>query len=183
MPRACVLLANGFEEIEAVTLIDVLRRAEVEVVILGVDGLEVEGSHAIKLVADKTLTDGGAEAWDLVILPGGLPGAYTLRDNAEVQALIKRQQTAGRGLAAICAAPIALGKAGVLAGKRATCYPGFEAELTGAELNAERVVRDGKVFTSRGPGTAMEFGLALVAELMGSEVAQEWRQKMLVSPV
>jgi len=180
MPRACVLLANGFEEIEAVTLIDVLRRAEVEVVTLGVEGLAVNGAHGITIQADETLAAGAEQTWDMVILPGGLPGAHTLRDDPAVQALIKKQHAGGGKLAAICAAPIALGRAGVLGGKRATSYPGFEAELLGADAQSDRVVRDGTVFTSRGPGTAMQFALALAEDLVGAEAAASLRAGMLV---
>ena len=180
MPKVCVLLANGFEEIEATTIIDVLRRAEVDVTTLGVEGVRVRGAHAIEITADATLAAGAQEDWDLVVLPGGLPGAHTLRDDAGVQALVTRQHERGGRLAAICAAPIALGRAGVLAGKRATSYPGFGGELTGAELVDERVVRDGTVITSQGPGTAMEFALQLVTELCGGDKATELRQGMRV---
>ena len=180
MHRVCVVLANGFEEIEAVTVIDVLRRAGVEVTMLGVDGAEITGSHGISVKADAVLAEEADRRWDIVILPGGLPGAHTLRDSEAVQALIRRQHAAGGKLAAICAAPIALGKAGVLAGRRATSYPGFESELHGAEVVAEPVVRDRELLTSRGPGTAMEFALALVSDLKGEEEASELRKRMLV---
>jgi len=180
MARVCVLLADGFEEIEAVTIVDVLRRAEVEVVTLGVAGREVTGSHGISLVADRPLADGMDAAWDMVVLPGGLPGATTLRDDPGVQALVRRQHENGGRLAAICAAPIALGKAGVLEGRAATSYPGFEGELTGADCRADRVVRDGTVITSRGPGTALEFSLELVRELRDAQVAEGLAGAMLV---
>ncbi|MBI4603622.1 MAG: DJ-1/PfpI family protein [Planctomycetes bacterium] len=185
MPRVCVLLAQGFEEIEAITIIDVLRRAEVDVVTLGVKGsgpggLEVAGAHGVAVRADRTLAAGAAEAWDAVILPGGMPGSTNLRDSPEVQGLIKKQAQAGRRLAAICAAPIALGAAGVLQGKRATSYPGFEKELRGATCVQDRVVRDGNVMTSRGPGTAMEFALELVSELKSKDAAKALRAGMLV---
>lgn len=180
MSRVCVLLANGFEEIEAATIIDVLRRAEIDVTTLGVEGVSVRGAHAIEMTADDTLAAGAETPWDLVVLPGGLPGAHTLRDDAGVQALVTRQHERGARLAAICAAPIALGKAGVLAGKRATSYPGFGDELTGAELVDERVVCDGNLITSQGPGTAMEFALQLVIELAGADKAAELRKAMLV---
>jgi 4-methyl-5(b-hydroxyethyl)-thiazole monophosphate biosynthesis len=180
MPRCCVTLADGFEEIEAVTIIDVLRRADVETVTLGVAGTTVTGAHGISVQADRTLAEGADEKWDLVILPGGMPGASTLRDDPGVQALIKRQHEAGGRLAAICAAPIALGAAGVLDGRTATCYPSFEDGLTGAKLSESPVVVDGTLTTSRGPGTAFEFALSLVAQLKDDDTARALRTGMLV---
>ena len=185
MARVSILLAPGFEEIEAITIIDVLRRAEVEVTTLsaggtGPGGLEVKGSHGIVVKADRALSAGSDEAWDMVILPGGMPGSTNLRDHEGVQALIKKQAQSGRKLGAICAAPIALGAAGVLEGKKATSYPGFEKELRGAKVVADRVVRDGNVITSRGPGTAMEFALEVAADLKGRPVADKLRAGMLV---
>jgi 4-methyl-5(b-hydroxyethyl)-thiazole monophosphate biosynthesis len=181
MARVSVLLANGFEEIEAVTIIDVLRRAGVEVVTLGVDGLEVTGSHAITIRADRALEAGAKEDWDMVILPGGLPGAHTLRDHPTVQSLLTAQHAKGKALAAICAAPIALGKAGVLSGRRATSYPGFESELTGATCSSDRIVMDGNLVTSRGPGTALEFSLELAGRLAGRAMEGRLRTAMLVA--
>lgn len=179
MVRAAVLLAEGFEELEAVTLIDVLRRAGVEVVGLGVTGTTVRGSHGISMLAERALASGAQEAWDLVVLPGGMPGASTLRDDPRVQAFLRAQRARGTALAAICAAPIALGRAGLLAGRRATCFPGFEDQLGGATVSQEVVVEDGNVITSRGPGTALAFALALVARLQGPAKADELRAAML----
>jgi 4-methyl-5(b-hydroxyethyl)-thiazole monophosphate biosynthesis len=178
-------LAQGFEEIEAITIIDVLRRAEIDVVTLAVEGggsggLEVKGSHGVTVRGDKTLAAGSPESWDMVILPGGMPGSTNLRDNSTVIALIKKQSQGGRKVAAICAAPIALGAAGVLQGKKATSYPGFEQELKGATIVSDRVVRDGNVITSRGPGTALEFALELASQLKSKEVAEKLRSGMLV---
>ncbi len=181
MARACVLLAEGFEEIEAITVIDVLRRAEVEVATLGIATREVRGAHGVGVTADRTLAEAAGETWDAVILPGGLPGATNLRDDARVCELVSRQHAAGRLVAAICAAPMVLGAAGVLRGKRATCYPSFESHLTGATPVAERVVIDGNVITSRGPGTALEFGLALAERLCGATTAAGLREGMLVA--
>lgn len=182
MARVCVLLAEGFEELEAITIIDILRRAEIEVVTLSIQGrdLRVKGSHGITVEADKALGDTTDEAWDMVVLPGGLPGATNLRDAAEVQQLLKKQNQAGKRIGAICAAPIALGAAGILEGKKATSYPGFEDELRGATCVADRVVRDGNVVTSRGPGTAIEFALEIASELTSHEVARDLRKGMLV---
>jgi 4-methyl-5(b-hydroxyethyl)-thiazole monophosphate biosynthesis len=185
MSRVCVLLANGFEEIEAVTVIDVLRRAEVEVTTVGVDGADVEGSHGIRIRADRELDAAIEDDWDLVVLPGGMPmpGAATLRDDPRVQALIRSQHDKHGKIAAICAAPIALGRAGILGGRNATSYPGFEDQLPGANYLTERVVRDGTITTSRGPGTALEFALRLVADLEGADKASALAERMLVEVI
>lgn len=180
MVRCCVLLADGFEEIEAVTVIDVLRRADIDVLALGTASMQPTGAHGLAFQADGLLADHKSEAFDLVVLPGGMPGAEHLRDDQTVQALVKRQHAAGLPVAAICAAPIALGSAGVLEGRKATCYPGFEKGLHGATPCTERVVEDGHVTTSRGPGTSLEFALALVSRLVGKAKASELAAGMLV---
>jgi len=177
----CVLLAEGFEEIEAVTILDVLRRAELDVTALGVAGIEVAGSHGIVVRADATLAAAAGRRWDLVVLPGGMPGAAHLRDSEPVQALVKEQHARGGLLGAICAAPIALAAAGVLAGRRVTSFPGFEQQLEGARYSEECVVVDGHLVTSRGPGTALPFALRLVAELCGASKAAELGKALLVS--
>ena len=178
MPRAAVLLADGFEEIEAITVIDVLRRADVHVAVLGVDDTEVVGAHQVRLRADGTLSERGAEPYDLVVLPGGLPGATTLRDHAGVQALLRQRAADAQPVAAICAAPIALSAAGLTRGRRATSYPGFDLDC-GAYVQ-DRVVVDGTVTTSRGPGTALDFALQLVSNLVGPDEASRLRAAMLV---
>lgn len=180
MSRVCVLLANGFEEIEAVTVVDVLRRAGIDVKAVGVDGTQVQGSHGIRVQADQTLGESAAESWDVVVLPGGLPGSTNLRDDPGVQALIRLQHKKGGKIAAICAAPIALSKAGILEGRKATSYPGFQDQLPGVRYLTDRVVQDGNLTTSRGPGTAMEFALRLVVELNGAEAASALAEQMLV---
>src|ERR1041385_3390822 len=133
MKRAAVILADGFEETEAVAVIDVLRRAEIKVEVLGVEAKKVTGSHHIAIEADALLSDRKGETYDLVVLPGGMPGAATLRDHWGVQKMVQAHASSGALVGAICAAPIALAKAGVLAGKRATCFPGFENQLAGAK--------------------------------------------------
>ena len=182
MSRVCVLLAPGFEEIEAVTIIDVLRRGEIDTTALGIEGRRVEGSHGIVVQADATLRDRAGEKWDMVVLPGGMPGAKNLRDSPEVQALLKRQHEEGGRLAAICAAPIALSAAGVLEGRRATSYPAFREEVRCAEYREEPVVVDGGVITSRGPATAIAFALELVRQLRDGDVAKQLADRMLVPP-
>lgn len=171
MARVCVVLAPGFEEIEAVTVIDILRRADIEVWTVGVKGDSVEGGHGIVLEADTTLADEREQTWDAVILPGGLPGSNNLRDSEAVLKLIRDQARSGRWLAAICAAPIALAKAGVLRGRKATVYPGFEDEMGDATLSEDLVVTDGNIITSRGPATAAAFAFTLVKELQDSKIA------------
>lgn len=178
MASVAVLLADGFEEIEAITIIDVLRRAGLDVRTLGVDTDTPTGSHKIQVRADARL-DPNAR-FDAVILPGGMPGAATLRDHPGVRALLTAHAAEGRLLGAICAAPIALGAAGLLDGLPATCYPGFEGQLTGATLTAGDVVDAGPILTSRGPATALAFSLALVARLAGPEVAAKLGRGMLV---
>ncbi|MBX3467316.1 MAG: DJ-1/PfpI family protein [Planctomycetes bacterium] len=181
MPRAVVVLAEGFEEIEAITPIDVLRRAGVEVIAAGVAGRRVVGSHGIAVEADATL-DEVPDDVDLVVLPGGMPGAENLGKSPGVRALVERLHAAGRRVAAICAAPaVALAGTSVLRGRRATCYPSFEERL-GPEVtrSQERVVVDGPLVTSRGPGTALEFSLALVEQLVSPAEAERLRKGMLV---
>ncbi len=179
MVAVCVLLADGFEELEAVTIIDVLRRAGVETSVLGVTTRAVRGSHGITVTADGLLAQGADQAWDMVVLPGGMPGSANLRDDAGVQALLKRQAQRGGKLAAICAAPIALAAAGLLDGRRATSYPTFADQLGSADYRETEVVVDGDLITSRGPGTALAFALRLVTELQGSQLAGELGQQML----
>jgi 4-methyl-5(b-hydroxyethyl)-thiazole monophosphate biosynthesis len=179
MATALVLLADGFEELEAVTIIDVLRRGEVAVTTASLGAELVTGSHQISLLADALLDAVTVESFDALVLPGG-PAAKTLREDARAQATIKRAQAAGKVLAAVCAAPTALEAAGVLAGKRATSYPGNP--LPSARWVEETVVVDGDVITSRGPGTTLAFALALVERLSGAEVARVTAERLLVAP-
>ncbi len=176
-----VPLLDGFEEIEAITIIDVLRRAELAVTIAGDKAGPVRGSHDIHVTADVSLDDVRADDYEMVVLPGGLPGATNLKADDRVQALLKQVSAAGNYTAAICAAPIALAAAGLHQGKRYTCYPGFEQQIAGGEHASDRVVVDGTLVTSRGPGTALEFGLALVRLLRGDQVADALGQRMLVA--
>lgn len=180
MPTACVLLADGFEEIEAITVIDVLRRAEIETTIVGVDTDFPRGSHGVRVAADEPLGVVMQRRFDLVVLPGGLPGATNLRDHPGVQQLVKAQSDRGGHVAAICAAPIALASAGVLAGRRVTSFPGFLPQLGDVDYVEDRVVQDGHVVTSRSAGTAMEFALTLVERLRGADVAKQVGDRMLV---
>ncbi len=185
MKRVCVLLAPGFEEIEAVTVIDVLRRAgiHVEVAAVMTPASElaplVTGSHDITVRATTRVEALEAHSFDAVVLPGGLPGAHNLRDDAAAQRLVKDASQAGKVVAAICAGPVALERAGVLAGREATSYPGNA--LPSARYSEARVVIDGQVVTSRGPGTALEFSLALVRMLVSDDASEKLQSGMLVS--
>jgi 4-methyl-5(b-hydroxyethyl)-thiazole monophosphate biosynthesis len=173
--RVLVPLAKGFEEIEAVTVIDLLRRAGIEVVTAGLGPGPVTGSHGIEVTPDTDLDAVLGQAFDLVALPGGMPGAANLAADTRLLALLCQMATSGRITAAICAAPGVLAKAGLLAGKRATSYPGFlSAEnAPGTILSEDPVVEDGLVITSRGPGTAMDFALALIERLEGAPVRRK----------
>lgn len=177
--RVLVPLAEGFEEIEAITIVDVLRRASIDVVTAALGERVVPGAHGIPVTADARLDEAKAADYDAIVLPGGMPGSRTLRDDARVLGIVKTLARENKLVAAICAAPIALEAAGVLAGKRATSYPGNE--LPSARYVEERVVTDGTLVTSRGPGTALEFALVLVERLKGQETAQKLRAGMIVS--
>ncbi len=175
-----IFLADGFEEIEAIAVIDILRRAGVTVKSVSItDTLQVKAAHDITLMADITLTDVDLKAADMVILPGGMPGTRHLAGCAPLIDLLKEAYDNGLYVAAICAAPTVLAKAGLLKGKRAICYPGFEGELEGAIITDELVVKDGKIITSKGPGTAMHFGYALVDILKGNLESDTLRSGMI----
>ncbi len=179
-PTVLVPLAPGFEEIEAMTIIDVLRRAGHDAITAGTISGPITGAHGVIVTPDCVITDVDASALRMVVLPGGLPGATNLKDNATVISLLQHVHASGGIAAAMCAAPMALGKAGLAKGRRVTCYPGFEDQLTGGTCVTDRVVEDDRVVTSRGPGTAMEFSLALVASLGDPAKSAALRSGMLV---
>lgn len=181
MPKVLVPLAEGCEELEAVTLIDLLRRAGVEVVTAGLKPGIVTASRGVKLVPDVTLEVALQAEYDMVVLPGGMPGATHLQDDPRIISLLQKMAAAGHYTAAICAAPMVLAKAGLLEGKRATSYPGSLDAYKGISLQTAAVVQDGKVLTSRGPGTAMDFALALIEVLTGS-VKRQQVEAALVRP-
>lgn len=169
-----LLLADGFEEIEALTPVDILRRAGIKVVTYSVNGdLCVCGTHNIMVDADDVIENADYENVEAVILPGGMPGADNLENCREVQELLKHAYENGKLMCAICAAPKVLGKFGYLQGKKATCFPGFEECLVGAEVTGERVVADGNVITSKGMGTAMDFSLAILEYMKDEETAKK----------
>lgn len=178
MPRVLVPLAAGFEEIEAVTLIDVLRRADVEVVSAGLEGRQVTGSHGITLTADAMLDQVLEEDFDLIALPGGLPGAEHLKQHAGLRQRLQTQVANQRPVAAICAAPMVLNAAGLLSGQAATSYPGF-LEDADVDYQESAVVVDSGLTTSRSPATALVFALKLVEQLAGADKRAELQKKML----
>lgn len=167
MAHVLVPLAQGCEELEAVTIIDLLRRAKIHVTTAGLDSEPVVASRGVKLTPDTTIDAVLDDGFDMVALPGGLPGADHLANDPRIQSLLARLAKQGKFTAAICAAPKALAKAGLLEGKRATSYPGSlsEQDLRGVQYEQAAVVRDGTVITSRGPGTAIDFALTLIEAL------------------
>lgn len=164
-----VPVADGTEELEAVAIIDVLRRAGAKVTVASVSGVrQITASRGVVIVADALIADCADTEYDLVVLPGGIPGAEHLRDSADLTGILKRQAEKRRLFGAICASPaVVLEHHGLLAGRRATCHPGFVDQLKERDSVDERVVVDGNCLTSRGPGTAVEFALALVEQLYG----------------
>jgi 4-methyl-5(b-hydroxyethyl)-thiazole monophosphate biosynthesis len=173
MPKVLVPLADGCEELEAVTVIDLLRRAGIEVVTAGLKPGIVKASRGVQLVPDITLDVALQDDYDMVVLPGGMPGASHLKDDVRILELLKKMEAAGKYTAAICAAPMVLAEAGLLEGKRVTSYPGALDAFSGLILGDKAVEHDGKVLTSRGPGTAMDFALALVETLAGAGKRQQ----------
>lgn len=174
MSKAYVFLADGFEEIEGLTVVDILRRADVEVCTTSIMGRkEITGAHRIEVKADAKLENCDFTDGDLFVLPGGMPGTRYLGQCEPLCELLKEKDRQGVYLAAICAAPSVLGDLGLLSGRKAICYPGFEERLTGAEVTFEKVVTDGHITTSMGMGTAIPFALRLVALLCGEKKAEE----------
>ena len=167
--RALITVADGVEELECVTLIDVLRRAEIEVLVASIEGRRmVTCAHGTRLTADAMLVDVLAQAFDLIVLPGGMPGAQRLADHQPLAERVQQQARAGLLFAAICAAPaLALQGYGVLKQRRMTCYPAFSDRLSGCTFVDQPVVVDGNCITSQGPGTALAFALTLVEQLCG----------------
>ena len=179
MARVLVPLAPGFEEIEAVTIVDILRRAGVEVAVAGTIAGPVTGSHGVPVVPDTTIDAVASALFDMVVLPGGGEGTANLRRDPRITSLVKRQADRGGFLAAICAAPTVLADAGLLAHKRVTSYPSYQSEIAAGEYRTDRVVVDGRLVTSRSPGTALEFALALVELLAGPDESRRIARDVL----
>ena len=173
-----VYLADGFEEIEALAPVDILRRCGVEVKTVGVTGKTVSGSHAICVEADILPEDVDLNAAQMLVLPGGLPGTTNLEKDSRVTDAVVAANAHGKYIASICAAPSVFGHLGLLQGRNATCYPGFEGELRGAIVAEDGVVCDGHIITAKGAGRASDFGFLLAALLVGDEKALEVRRAM-----
>ncbi len=170
--KIALLLAEGFEEVEALTPLDILRRANIEVETIGIGNKEIKGSHNIKVCADIKDSDAVISDYDGVILPGGMPGSTNLDKSKFVAEIINYVNKKGGRIAAICAAPMVLGHLGLLCGKNAVCYPGFEHELNGARISSAGVITDENITTARGMGVALDFALELVSLLVNKETAE-----------
>ena len=180
MSKVCVFLADGFEEVEGLTVVDLLRRAGVEVVTVSImKKKQIEGAHGIQVLADTLFEDMDYSRVDMLVLPGGMPGTKHLKDSEKLAELLTEWNGDSKKLAAICAAPSVLGELGFLQGKKAVCYPGFERSLHGAVIGKNPVETDGHITTSKGPGTAMEFALRLIELLEGTEKAAEVKAGLL----
>ena len=180
MSKACIFLADGFEEIEGLTVVDILRRAGVEIHMVSITGeTKVTGSHGIEIKCDTCIGQENFSETELLVLPGGMPGTKNLGACKALTELLTASSEAGKKLAAICAAPSVLGDLGILKGKKACCYPGFEEHLTGAQVVFDQVAQDGNVTTSRGMGTAIPFALSLVSQMVSEEKAQELAQSII----
>lgn len=175
--KILVPLAEGFEEIEAVTIIDILRRAGIETVTAALKSNPVTGAHNISINADKILDEN--ENFDIIVLPGGMPGSSNLKDDARIIKIIKKISKSGGITAAICAAPIVLSKAGVLKDKKFTCYPGYEEEITGGKFTDDPVVTDGLIVTAKGAGCAPLFALKIVELVKGIDTAQKLKKQIM----
>lgn len=174
MSRIGIFMADGCEEIEGLTVVDIARRAQLEIVMISItDKKEVTGSHKVTFLADALASEVNYGELDGIVLPGGMPGILKLSADETVNQVVKEFAAAGKLVSAICAAPSVLGAAGVLKGKRATCHPGFEEKLTGALTSEEAVVQDGNIITSRGMGTAIPFALEIVRYFKDDAAADE----------
>jgi len=181
MKRIAVHLADGFEEIEAVSIIDVLRRAGLNVVTVSVTGgKEVQGSHHIPIIADQLFEDINYDEIEMIVLPGGMPGARHLNEHKGLLRQIKAFANEDKPLGAICAAPLVFGELGLLEGKKAVCYPGFEKHLKGATILMEPTLQSGNIVMGRGAGVAIKFALKIVEFLEDKKVAEKLAEAMLV---
>ncbi len=180
MKKTALIAADGFEEVEGLTVVDLLRRAGIVCDIVALSGGgEITGSHGIRVAADRPFDDTDFDSYEAVILPGGQPGTDTLLKDGRVKELLRRFAGEGKLLAAVCAAPTVLAAAGLLEGKKAVCYPGLEDRLTGALVRYEPAVQDGNVITGRGVGAAIPFALQIICALEGKEAAEQIGRKIV----
>ena len=174
MKKSAIFFAEGYEEIEALTVVDLCRRAGIQVDMVSVtDSLQVTGSHHIPVCMDKMLADVEFEALDMIVLPGGMPGTLNLEAVPTLMEQVKAFAASGKYIAAICAAPSIFGHLGLLEGKTACCYPGFEEQLAGANVTNNPCEVDGNIITSRGMGCAIDFSLKIIKELQNDDKASE----------
>lgn len=179
--KAAIFLAEGFEEIEAVATIDVLRRGGLDLTIASVkESKEVTGSHGITIIAEQLFNEMYFDAFDMLILPGGMPGTKNLRAHIELCELLLRFYQENKVLCAICAAPSILGELGILDGKKATCYPGFEGALKGCEVLDQPVVASGRIITGKGAGVAIQFGLEILRLIKDAEYVDSLQKSLIV---
>ena len=179
MKKVIVFLAEGFEEIEAISIIDILRRAEISVTTVSLKDKLVTGAHKIVVQADMMFDEVNYDTYDMIVLPGGMPGAKNLNEHEGVKEQLKAFAK-NKHIGAICAAPMVLGGMGLLKGKRVTCYPGFEPELIGANVTNEPVTIDGNIITGKGPAFAISFSLQLIETLVGKAGRDEVSNGLLV---
>ncbi len=179
--KIAVHLADGFEEIETVSIVDVLRRADLDVLVISVTGkTEVTGAHQLKVIADVLYEHVNYDEITMIVLPGGMPGATNLNAHEGLKLKIKEFNSGNKPLAAICAAPLVYGNLGILEGKQAVCYPGFEKYLKGAEVLSIPVVESGNIITGRGVGAALKFALKIVEIMVSVEKSEQLRMQMLI---
>lgn len=180
MSRLGIFMADGCEEIEGLTVVDLVRRAGIDIEMISINGKKnVTGSHKIAFQTDIDKADADYASYDGIVLPGGMPGTTHLMEDETVNRVIREFAQGGKLVAAICAAPSVLGKAGLLVGKKATCYPGVEGKLTGADFVTDSVAQDGNIITSRGLGTAIDFAAAIVAYLKDPDAAKSLKESIV----
>lgn len=173
-------MADGFEEIEALAVVDMLRRAAMPVSMVSItDEFDVQGAHGVTIIADEVISEADFGDAEWLILPGGMPGSANLASCAPLVAMLKAHNEAGGKIAAICAAPMVLGENGILEGKNATCYPGFEEHLKGANYTATQVERDGNIVTGNGPAQAIMFAAAIIEKSLGEATAKRILEGMM----
>lgn len=184
MKKVLLFLAEGFEEVEAFTVVDYLRRKDIVVDTCSISDKDIQGAHKIIVKADRKIDEvNNSKDYDALVIPGGIPGATNLRDDERVIRLVKEFNEEGKIIAAICAGPIVLQRAGIIKGKEVTSYPGFEEDLKESIYKEDLVVQDGNIITARGPAVAVYFAMKLVENLVGKEKASELRKDILLDMV